>query len=186
MPIASGQIMKPTEEPMSKTPTLRAGILLGLAASAFGILPQATAARIVSEPQLAQYCAGEAAGQLGTRPTNLILLPVEKTHGRFHVYGQTDEPTPTLFECTFDGNRTFRGIDIKGGHDHGSHAAGGAPRAAINKCLQMVGVAARVEQVSPLRPGHYEIIIQETNTPRKVACTVPEDGGVIEDWVEMN
>jgi hypothetical protein len=50
----------------------------------------------------------------------------------------------------------------------------------------MVGVPARVEQVSPLRPGHYEITIQETATPRKVACTVPEDGSEIEDWVEMN
>lgn len=171
---------------MSKTPMPRAAVLFGLAVAALAALPQTAAARIVSENQLAQFCAGEAAGKIGTRPTNLILLPVEKTHGKFLVYGQTDEASPTLFECVFDGKRSFLRVDVKRDHDHGSHAAGGAPKAAVNKCLQMVGVPAKVEMISPLRPGHYEVIIQEKATPRKVACTVPEDGSVIEDWVEMN
>lgn len=154
--------------------------------SSLGVLPQAAAAKIVAQPQFAQFCAGEASAEIGTRPTNLILLPVEKTHGKFHVYGQTDSATPTLFECTFDAKGKYLGIDVKADHDHGSHAAGGAPKAAVSKCLQTVGVAVEVKQVSPLRPGHFEIIIQEKRSPRKVACTVPSDGSEIEDWIEMN
>jgi len=165
---------------------LRSALSIGVAATALGALPQAAAAKIVAQAQLGKYCAGEAAGELGTKPTNLILLPVEKTHGKFHVYGQTDAADPTLFECTFDAKGNYLGIDIKGGHEQGSHASAGAPKAAINKCLQMVGVPATVAQVSPLRPGHYEIIIKEKRSPRQVACTVPEDGSEIEDWVEMN
>ncbi len=170
---------------MSQTPLLRV-LSFSLAAAALGVLPQAAAAKIVSEPKLAQSCAEDAGARLDIPVNELILLPVEKTHGKLHVYGQTDGPTPTLFECVFDGDRKFLRIDIKEGHSQASPADGGAPKAAINKCLQMVGVPARVEQISPLRPGYYEIIIQEKDRPRKVACTVPEDGSVIEDWVEMN
>ena len=50
----------------------------------------------------------------------------------------------------------------------------------------MVGVPATVEKVSALKPPFYEIIIKEKSGPRRVACTVPSDGSVIEDWVEMN
>lgn len=163
-----------------------AALLLGLATALTVARPQAAAAKIVAQPQLATFCTGEAAGRLKTRPANLIVLPVEKTHGVFHVYGQTEAAPIRLFECTFDAKGNYLGIDIKGNHDHESPAAAGAPRAAINKCLQMVGVPARVVQVSPMRPGHFEIVIREKASSRKVACTVPADGGEIEDWVEMN
>lgn len=143
-------------------------------------------AKIVAEGELAQYCAEEVAAKLDVDRASLMLLPVEKTRGIFHVYGQTDEGNPTLFECKFDSKRKFIGMSVKGGHDHQNHGAGGAPKAAINKCLQMVGVPATVEKVSALKPGFHEIIIKEKATHRRVACTVPDDGSLIEDWVEMN
>ena len=124
-------------------------------------------AKIVDEGKLAQYCRQEAIIKI-KNAGELILLPVEKNHGQFHVYGQTDEANPILFECTFDGNRKFLGIKVTGDHSHGDHAAKGAPKAAINKCLQMVGVPATVEKVSALQPPFYEIIIKEKS--RSAPC----------------
>jgi hypothetical protein len=151
-----------------------------------GLSAGAANAKIVDEGELAQYCAQEAVIKLDVDRASLMILPVERTRGIFHVYGQTDEASPTLFECQFDGKRKFLGMKVKGGHDHQDHAAKGAPKAAINKCLQMVGVPAVIETVSALRPGFHEIIIKEKATHRRVACTVPDDGSEIEDWVEMN
>ncbi len=163
----------------------RAGAMALLLASGAVILVQESEAKIVDEGKLAQYCREEAIVRIKDAG-ELIILPVEKNHGKFHVYGQTDQGSPVLFECTFDANRKFLGIKVTGDHDHGDHAAKGAPKPAINKCLQMVGVPASVEKVSPLRPPFYEIIIKEKASPRRVACTVPADGSEIEDWVEMN
>jgi len=78
------------------------------------------------------------------------------------------------------------GVSVVDGHDHGSRAAKGTPKAAVNKCLQMVAVPAKVQATNPLRPGHWEIVIKEKASKRTVYCTVPADGGEIEDWVEMN
>lgn len=158
-------------------------IVLTAATAAFA-LP--ASAKIVAEPKLAQYCGEEAASRLGVAAASLLLLPVEKTHGTFYVYGQTDETSPTLFSCTFDGKRSFLGIEIEGDHDNGTHADAGAPKAAMNKCLQIFGLPAKVETVSDFGNGFYEIILQSKANARKVACTVPADGSVIEDWVEMN
>jgi hypothetical protein len=155
-------------------------------AAACGLLAMPASAKIVAEGKLAQYCGEEAAMRLGVSAGSLLLLPVEKQHGKFYVYGQTDEAQPTLFNCTFDGKRTFLGIDIEGDHDHGSHAESGAPKAAMNKCLQVFGLPAKVETVSDFGNGFYEIILQSKASARKVACTVPADGSEIEDWVEMN
>ena len=161
-------------------------LLLASSLAALGVSASVVNAKIVAESELGRSCAQEAAVKLGVDRSSLMLLPVEKTRGIFHVYGQTDEASPTLFECKFDARRKFLGLSVKGGHDHQDHAAAGAPKAAINKCLQMVGVPSVVEKVSPLKPGFYEIIIKEKASPRRVACTVPEDGSDIEDWVEMN
>jgi hypothetical protein len=49
----------------------------------------------------------------------------------------------------------------------------------------MVGVPAKVETVSPLRPGFTEIILRENASGRRIACTAT-DKGSIEDWVELN
>jgi hypothetical protein len=163
----------------------RAGVTALLLAACSTLLAQESAAKIVDEGKLAQYCREEAIVRI-KNAGELIILPVEKNHGKFHVYGQTDQGSPVLFECTFDANRTFLGIKVTGDHDHGDHAAKGAPKAAINKCLQILGVPAKIEQVNPLRPPFYEIIMKEKASPRRVACTVPADGSEIEDWVEMN
>ena len=34
-------------------------------------------AEIGAEPEIAAYCTGEAAAKLGTRPQNILTLPVE-------------------------------------------------------------------------------------------------------------
>ncbi len=158
-----------------------------IAAATLAILMASpAAAKIVAEGKLAQYCGEEAAVKLNTSVGDLILLPVEKSHGKFYVYGQTDEPSPILFNCTFDGKKKFLGIDVQGDHDHGDHADQGAPKTAINKCLQILGAPAKVEKVSDFGNGYYEIIMKEKTGARRVACTVPADGSEISDWVEMN
>ena len=70
-------------------------------------------AKIVDEGKLAQYCREEAIVRI-KNAGELIILPVEKNHGKFHVYGQTDQGSPVLFECTFDANRKFLGIKVTG------------------------------------------------------------------------
>lgn len=154
------------------------GVALTLAAPALR-------AEIVAQPQLAQFCIGQAAERLGTRPAGLMTLPVERNHGIFTVYGQTDSADPVLFSCTFDSAGRFLELEVQEPHDHGDHATG-QHQAGVGKCLQMVGVPAAVEQVSALRPGFAEVIIKEQDSPRRVACTVRDDGSQIEDWVEMN
>lgn len=145
-------------------------------------------AKIVAEAELAAFCTGEAAAKLGTRPRNILTLPVEKTGGKFMVYGQSpaDGADVTTFECTFGADRSYKGIKITGRPSGGGQAdAGGAPPAAMSVCRDMVGVPADVETVSPLRPGFTEIILREKASGRRIACTATDDGS-IEDWVELN
>lgn len=129
--------------------------LLTLAFSPVG----SAAAKIVAETELVRYCGEEAGSRLGVAAADLILLPVEKSHGKFYVYGQTDAGAPQLFNCTFDGKRRFLGIDVQGDHDHGGHAYSGAPKAAMNKCLHMLGAPAKVVTVSDFGKGLFEIIM---------------------------
>ncbi len=145
-------------------------------------------AKIVAEPEMAAFCKGEAAAKLGTRPGNILTLPVEKSGGKYIVYGQSpaEGADVTTFECSFGSDRKYKGITITGKPAGGGSAdAGGAPPAAMAACKGMVGVPAKVETVSPLRPGYTEIILRETASGRRVACTVTDDGS-IEDWVELN
>jgi hypothetical protein len=37
---------------------------------------------------MAAFCVGEAAAKLGTHPRNILTLPVERSGGRYTVYGQ--------------------------------------------------------------------------------------------------
>lgn len=145
------------------------------------------AAKIVSEAAMVSHCAEAAATELGVMMNDVLTLPAERTSGKFHVYGQypASGQNVTLFECQYDGKRNFLGLSVKGHHGHHTEAAGSAPRAAQRACTDMMGVAVNIEQVSQLRPGFNEIIMKETGSARRVACTV-SDGGSIEDWVEMN
>lgn len=145
-------------------------------------------AKIVAEPQMAAFCIGEAAAKLGTRPRNILALPVEKSRGKYTVFGQSppEGAEVTTFECSFGADRKYMGIKITGrpaGGDTADHS--GAPPRAMSACKGMVGVPASVETVSPLRPGYTEIILREKASGHRIACTAT-DQGTIEDWVELN
>jgi hypothetical protein len=144
-------------------------------------------AKIVAEPQMASHCAEAAATELGVMMNDVLTLRVERTSGTFHVYGQSPASgqNVTLFECQYDGNRTFLSLSVKGHHGHHTEAAGTAPRMAQRACTDMMGREVAIEKVSQLRPGYHEIIMKEVDGPRRVACTVA-DNGTLEDWVEMN
>ena len=160
---------------------------LALSLVTLALAPSVTRAEIVAEPQLAKICIGAAAEKLGTRPGNLMTLPVERSRGSFIVNGQTDGGAVRMFSCTFDKNRKMTGMTIDGVAEAVENAdAGGAPRAALDKCLEMIGVPATIETVSPLKPGYFEIILRESASKRRIACTVPGDGHEISDWVELN
>jgi hypothetical protein len=166
--------------------TLMLGLVLA-AACAVGAAATAEA-KIVGEPEMAAFCTGEAAAKLGTRPRNILTLPVEKSGGKYIVYGQSpaDGADVTTFECTFGSDRKYTGIKITGRPAGGGSADnGGAPPQAMAACKGMVGVPAKVETVSPLRPGFTEIILKENASGRRIACTATDDGS-IEDWVELN
>jgi len=169
---------------MKMTTVLRLVLVAGCAAGG-----ATTAwAKVVAEPEMAAFCTGEAAAKLGTRPRNILTLPVEKSGGKYIVYGQspTEGADVTTFECTFGQDRKYRGIKITGRPAGGGSADdGGAPPAAMAACKEMVGVAAKVEVVSPLRPGFTEIILRENASGRRIACTATDQGS-IEDWVELN
>jgi hypothetical protein len=137
---------------------------------------------------MAAFCTGEAAAKLGTRPRNIMTLPVEKSGGKYIVYGQSpaDGADVTTFECTFGSDGKYRGIKITSRPARGGSAEdSGAPPAAMARCREMVGVPAKVEVVSPLRPGFTEIILRENASGRRIACTA-SDAGEITDWVELN
>jgi hypothetical protein len=147
----------------------------------------AAQAKVVAEPEMAAFCTGEAAAKLGTRPHNIMTLPVEKSGGKYKVFGQspTEGSEMTTFECTFEADRKYRGIKITSRPARGGSTDNlGAPPAAMARCRDMVGVPAKVETVSPLRPGFTEIILRENTSGHRIACTV-SDAGEIRDWVEL-
>lgn len=169
---------------MTTIPLLRLSLVTACALGAVA----AAQAKVVAEPEMAAFCTGEAAAKLGTRPRNILTLPVEKSGGEYIVYGQspTEGSDVTTFECTFGSDRKYRGIKITGRPAAAAATdTGGAPPAAMAACKDMVGVPATVETVSPLRPGFTEIILRENASGRRIACTATDDG-TIEDWVELN
>lgn len=170
---------------MTFAPLTRSALVLSLATLA--LAPSITLAEIVAEPQLAKICLGAAAEKLGTRPGNLMTLPVERSRGKYTVNGQSDGGAVRMFSCTFDKHRKMTGLTIDGVAEAAAATdVGGAPRAALDKCLEMIGVPAKIETVSALKPGYFEIILRESASKRRVACTVPGDGHEISDWVELN
>jgi hypothetical protein len=172
------------ESDMNTKLFLRLALAAACAAGAGG----AAQAKVVAEPEMAAFCVGEAAAKLGTRPRNILTLPVERSGGRYTVYGQspTEGADVTTFECTFGSDRRYEGIKITSRPTGGGTADNsGAPPAAMARCRDMVGVPASVETVSLLRPGFTEIILRETASGRRIACTA-SDTGEITDWVELN
>jgi hypothetical protein len=172
------------ETEMKTTFLLRLALVTACSVGAAG----GAKAKVVAEPEMAAFCTGEAAAKLGTRPRNILTLPVEKSGGNYVVYGQSpaEGADVTTFECSFGSDRKYKGIKITGRPAGGGSADNaGAPPEAMAACKGMVGVPAKVETVSPLRPGYTEIILRENASGRRIACTAT-DNGSIEDWVELN
>ncbi len=69
-----------------------------------------------------------------------------------------------------------------GGNQRDAQQQGGEEDAK-SACLFQFGSSGRVQTVSDLKPGFWEIIVTN-NSGRKVACTAGSQGKVI-DWVEM-
>lgn len=161
--------------------------LLAISAAALLSATLPASAKIVAEPAMASHCAEAAATELGVMMNDVLTLPVERSGGEYHVYGQypASGQDVTLFECQYDSKKTYLGLGMQGHHGHHTEAASSAPRTAQRACTDMIGVEVRIETVSQLRPGFHEIIMKETNSARRVACTVSDEGS-IEDWVEMN
>jgi hypothetical protein len=68
------------------------------------------------------------------------------------------------------------------GNQSGAQQQGGVEDAK-SACLFKFGSSGRVQTVSDLKPGFWEIIVTG-NSGRKIACTADAQGKVI-DWVEM-
>lgn len=96
---------------------------------------------------------------------------------RFNVY-QT--------RATARRNETCRykiSFELTGG-TAGAATPAGPSEVAKGACLYKFGSDADIVQVSPLKPGYWEIIMKAKSGKRKAACTVNDDG-TIADWVEM-
>ncbi len=63
----------------------------------------------VRQRDMQRYCQGEASAKFHQRPQNILTLPVERSRGRFIVYGQFPPQgrRVTTFECRFDANGRF-------------------------------------------------------------------------------
>ena len=68
------------------------------------------------------------------------------------------------------------------GNQSGAQQQGGVEDAK-SACLFKFGSSGRVQTVSDLKPGFWEIIVTD-NSGRKAACTAGANGKVT-DWVEM-
>jgi hypothetical protein len=150
-------------------------------------------AKVVGEPKLVAACAKEAAQRTAMDVSDVLTLPAELSKGKYFVNAQISREDGSLMmiECQFDSKKKFKTISIDGqvfkitGSAAAAAPTGQVPDAASASCLDKLAGPATIQQVSPLRPGYFELIIKEKNSGRKVACTVYKDG-TIEDWVEMN
>jgi hypothetical protein len=156
------------ENAMDTTLLLRLALATACAVGA----SSAAQAKIVAEPEMAAFCTGEAAAKLGTRPRNILTLPVEKSGGKYIVYGQSpaDGADVTTFECKFGSDRKYQGIKITGRPAGGGSADnGGAPQAAMARCRDMVGVGLcctnRVRD-SFRESSVVAVQYEQTHTPR--------------------
>lgn len=62
--------------------------------------------------------------------------------------------------------------------------SGGAPQIVLQKCEERFGETARIDVVSPLRPGFYEVMMGSFRGSRKAACTADSSGRIV-DWVDL-
>ncbi len=149
----------------------------------------------VPEYQMQKYCMGMASEELGENPQYISTEPVQRRGSDYVVYGQTPQSgyDVTKFECVFGSRGDYRGVNVtsRGNSNSGGNSYGGGndsneiPWSAKNKCLEMFADRAEITDISPLRPGYWEVIMQSKDSPRAVACTVSSND-TIEDWIELN
>ncbi|MGA9575249.1 MAG: hypothetical protein WBS20_15020 [Lysobacterales bacterium] len=148
-----------------------------------------TSADSVPEGQMQKYCMGEASAELNTRPTNISTQSVERRGNKYVVHGQSPQSgsNATTFECTFNQHGVFKGVGITSRANAVGHSSNdnGIPHAAKQKCKDMMGGPVKFGTISALRPGYWEVIMNDANGPRSVACTVTSSAE-IKDWVELN
>ncbi len=131
--------------------------LLAISATALLSAALPATANIVAEPAMASHCAEAAATELGVMMNDVLTLPVERSGGKYHVYGQypASGSDVTLFECQYDSKRSYLGLNMKGHHGHHTEAASSAPRTAQRACTDMMGVPvkpiARAGSPAPFR-----------------------------------
>lgn len=160
------------------------------AAAVFALAPGLAAAEVVAAPDLQDACRNEAAARLGRSFDKLLLLPVEWSNNTYIVGGSVDEgPNSGAFECIFDPYKKLvafenYGVAPAGGGSTTGASGDGPSEAAFTACLNRVGGPAGIDMVSSLRPGYFEIIVRNTRTGARFACTVNPSAG-IEDWVAM-
>ena len=148
----------------------------------------------VSEGQMQKFCQGEASAELGVNPRDISTRPVEKTNsGRFIVWGQSPPygSNVTTFACGFDSRGRFQKVEVKSRPNDGWNPSNGnsgntrLPGAAESRCREVFGASSDITEVSPLRPGYWEVILQARSGRRMAACTVASNGD-IQNWVELN
>jgi len=142
-------------------------------------------ANSIPEGQMRKYCQGEASAKLDVRPNYLSTDDVQRMGNKYVVRGEETDSGKT-FECTFDKHGVFQGVDVKShGSGNGSNDSGDIPKSAKRKCTDTFGNSPEITSISPLRPGYWEVIMQDRHGPRSVACTVTSSSQ-IEDWIELN
>ena len=62
---------------------------------------------------MGRYCKGEVSSRFHQRPRNITTLPVERSRGRYFVYGQFPPQggRVTTFRCVFNADRRFAGVN---------------------------------------------------------------------------
>jgi len=89
---------------------------------------------------------------------------------------------------SYDGKHGAHGIcqpqDFSAGAQSDAASTANEPSHAAKKaCKARFGGSPRITTVTPLKPGWWEIILND-ESGRQSACTVHDDGR-IDDWVEM-
>ncbi|MFO1060852.1 MAG: hypothetical protein U1E53_28245 [Dongiaceae bacterium] len=128
-------------------------IALGLGAAALLAGHPALASEKISQGDMPKYCQGKAAAMLGTRPNNVLTLPVERDGDKYIVPGQSprDGSDVTTFQCRFNSRREFLKVVVTGTPQGGSQASGpGKPVAESEMAKYCQGEAAGLLNTRPV------------------------------------
>lgn len=167
-------------------------LILSLSTLAAGTLvttASAVAQSAVPVGQMSRYCAGEASAALSVNPQYISTEGATRSGGQYVVRGRASRGRDSsTFECIFSGNGFFDRVVVTGGTAGNSNqsAQQDIPNQARSACLRRFGggSSSRVSKVSALRPGYWEVMMDNNASGRSVACTVNASGD-INQWVEL-